>query len=219
MSWCTTCHDSQNACESEDNMFWMPWDEPLDPDSCIAITYKCVCHGKPCCPGMIFNPDASSAPCIMLLTDPVSLPTLAPVSASPVSAVPIIPNPTPTSQPVTSLAPPLTSPNDSNIFSTDNTLSVWNAFLKINPLTYKVSNNPPVYTLQAEGGAAGNGNIVSESEAYSVLISSIFLASWDTHSTNNADWNVAFTYFEGYFNEWKRMCLNSNPSNGCQYDR
>jgi len=95
---------------------------------------------------------------------------------------------------------------------------VWDALLTIDPLTYKVSNNPPVYALQAEGGAAGNGNVVSESQAYSVLISSIVLASWDTHSTNNADWNVALTYFEGYFNGWKRMCLNSNPSNGCQYD-
>jgi len=84
MSWCTECHKSKEACESEANTFWMLWGEPKDPDSCIAITYSCVGHGKPCCHGMICDPDKSSAPCIVDSSPPVSSPTLPPVSSAPV---------------------------------------------------------------------------------------------------------------------------------------
>jgi len=102
MGWCDACHTSQESCESESNTFWMPWGEPVDEDSCIAITYSCVGHGKPCCPGMICNPDASSAPCIVDPSPPVSSPTLAPVSLAPVSSAPVT---SPTSSPVAAPQP------------------------------------------------------------------------------------------------------------------
>jgi len=86
------------------NTFWMPWGEPLDADSCIAITYSCVGHGKPCCPGMICNPDSSSAPCIVDTSPPVSSPTLPPVSMAPVSKAPVV---SPTFAPV---IPPTSPP-------------------------------------------------------------------------------------------------------------
>jgi len=97
MSWCESCHNSKEACESEGNTFWMPWGEPVDQDSCIAITYSCVGHGKPCCPGMICNPDTSSAPCIVDQSPPVtSPPQAAPTNppiplTSPPSAAPTSP--------------------------------------------------------------------------------------------------------------------------------
>mmetsp|Transcript_5793 Transcript_5793/g.8883 ORF Transcript_5793/g.8883 Transcript_5793/m.8883 type:complete len:239 (-) Transcript_5793:169-885(-) len=85
----------------------MPWGEPVDDDSCIAITYSCVGHGKPCCPGMICNPDSASAPCIVDTTPPVSSPTLPPVSMAPV----VSPTVAPTSAPVVSpTAAPTSSP-------------------------------------------------------------------------------------------------------------
>jgi hypothetical protein len=108
-----------------------------------------------------------------------------------------------------------------NLFRTTETLSAWDAFLQLESLTFKVSNNPPVYALQAAGGAAGSGNVVSESQAYAVFITAVVLASWETHkkaSLTDADWNLAVTYFQGYFNGWKRMCLNSNKFSGCQSD-
>mmetsp|Transcript_32272 Transcript_32272/g.47706 ORF Transcript_32272/g.47706 Transcript_32272/m.47706 type:complete len:635 (+) Transcript_32272:70-1974(+) len=112
MSWCSSCHDSQAACESEggQNTFWMPWGEPVNPDSCIAITYSCVGHGKPCCPGMICNPDSSSAPCIVDTSPPVSSPTLPPVSMAPVISPTSNPtaNPTPSPTATPTVAPVVT---------------------------------------------------------------------------------------------------------------
>jgi len=93
--------------------------------------------------------------------------------------------------------------------------------MELDSLTLKVSDDPPLYALQAAGGAAGSGNVVTESQAYSLLITSIVLASWDTHkmsSNTDADWDIAVEYFEGYFNGWKSMCLNSNKFSGCQSD-
>lgn len=107
------------------------------------------------------------------------------------------------------------------LFSTTESLSTWDAFMNLDSLTLKVFNDPPLYALQAAGGAAGSGNVVTESQAYSLFITSIVLASWDTHkmsSNTDADWDTAVEYFEGYFNGWKSMCINSNKQSGCQSD-
>ena len=135
------------------------------------------------------------------------------------ASVSIIPSP---STPLISNAATHSSRSgDVPLFKTTATLSSWDAFLLLDSLTLKVSNNPPLYALQAAGGAAGSGNVVSESQAYGIFITAVVLASWDTHKTpslTDADWNRAVTYFEGYFNGWKRMCLNSNKFSGCQGD-
>jgi hypothetical protein len=125
------------------------------------------------------------------------------------------------SVPTTPTNSPPTEQFTGELFSTTESLSTWDAFMKLDSLTLKVSNDPPLYALQAAGGAAGSGNVVTESQAYSLLITSIVLASWDTHkmsSNTDADWNTVVVYFEGYFNGWKSMCLNSNKFSGCQSD-
>eukprot|EP00547_Thalassionema_nitzschioides_P008258 CAMPEP_0194227352 /NCGR_PEP_ID=MMETSP0156-20130528/42813_1 /TAXON_ID=33649 /ORGANISM="Thalassionema nitzschioides, Strain L26-B" /LENGTH=1087 /DNA_ID=CAMNT_0038959831 /DNA_START=53 /DNA_END=3313 /DNA_ORIENTATION=+ len=206
---CINWVDNNEAACLAANYYWLPWGAPVDPDSCIAITYSCVGHGTPCCPGMICNPDTASAPCIVDTAPPVNSPTLAPVSMAPVS------NNTPQPVPIETTAPVLPN-NEGGLFSTDQSLSVWDAFRNLDSLTYEVSTNPLVYALQAEGGAAGSGNVVTESQAYGLLITSIVLASWETHSTSaeGADWHLAVKYFEGYFNGWKMMCFASTGT--CQ---
>ena len=70
------------------------------------------------------------------------------------------------------------------------------------------------------GGAAGGGNlVVSESQAYGLLITGTVLASWDTHAGQvpEANRNEVLESFEGYYNFWKEMCMNSSgKSSNCQ---
>jgi hypothetical protein len=70
------------------------------------------------------------------------------------------------------------------------------------------------------GGAAGSGNlVVSESQAYSLLITGTVLASWDTHAgkVGGSTRSDVIKSFEGYFNFWKQMCKDSsNKSSNCQ---
>jgi hypothetical protein len=70
------------------------------------------------------------------------------------------------------------------------------------------------------GGAAGSGNlVVSEGQAYGLLITGTILASWDTHAgqVSGAKRNQVLKYFEGYYNFWKGMCKNSsNKGSNCQ---
>jgi hypothetical protein len=70
------------------------------------------------------------------------------------------------------------------------------------------------------GGAAGDGeDVVSESQAYALLITGTVLASWDTHAgkARNSKRSDVIKSFEGYFNFWKQMCSNSsNKSSNCQ---
>jgi hypothetical protein len=61
--------------------------------------------------------------------------------------------------------------------------------------------------------------VVSESQAYSLLITGTVLASWDTHAGKvpNSKRSDVIKSFEGYFNFWKQMCLNSsNKGSNCQ---
>eukprot|EP00542_Grammatophora_oceanica_P004661 CAMPEP_0194065916 /NCGR_PEP_ID=MMETSP0009_2-20130614/85733_1 /TAXON_ID=210454 /ORGANISM="Grammatophora oceanica, Strain CCMP 410" /LENGTH=1128 /DNA_ID=CAMNT_0038718813 /DNA_START=91 /DNA_END=3477 /DNA_ORIENTATION=+ len=218
ITWeCNSCHQSEEHCLSAGNYHWMPWGEPIDDDSCIAITYSCVGHGKPCCPGMICNPDTSSAPCIVGTSAPE--PTTAPEPTSP-------PVPEPTASPVTPAptGPPTTpapvTTIESELFSTDTGLNAYDAFLEltIDSLTYVVQQTPPVYALVASGGAAGSGDVVSESQAYALLTTGIVLASWDEQSSDlvGGEWDEVVTHFEGYYNGWKKMCVGSSVNAGCQ---
>ena len=74
--------------------------------------------------------------------------------------------------------------------------------------------------LTHRGGAAGAGSsVVSEGQAYGLLITGTVLASWDTHAgqVSGADRSKVLKSFEGYYNFWKEMCRNSSgKSSNCQ---
>lgn len=140
---------------------------------------------------------------------------------------PVTPNPT--LAPVTPTLPPTGSPTitpsptaESVLLSTTNAMSAWDVFQGLNHLTKVNSDSPRSYALVAGGGAAGNGgSVVTESQAYALLITGTVLASWDTHAgkettDNGADRSVAIDAFEGYFNFWKKMCQNSVGGSTCQ---
>jgi len=81
-------------------------------------------------------------------------------------------------------------------------------------LTRTVSQNPYTLSLLAEGGAAGSGgSVVSEGQGYAVLTAGISLASLDINDSKRSE---ATTTFWGYFNGWKRMCINSTNQSACQ---
>jgi len=181
------------------------------PENTWCHESKSNCEGP--CNGIYRDPYNQPPPVPTNTSAPTATP---PTSIPPVSIAPVV-NDTP--QPVVIQTPAPSSPsNGGELFSTSNTLSAWDALLKIEPLTNVVSSNPPVYSLLASGGAAGSGDVVSEGQAYGMLISAIVLASWDSHSIGNseANWDVAVDYFEGYFNGWKTMCLGSSTIAGCQ---
>jgi len=67
----------------------------------------------------------------------------------------------------------------------------------------------------------GGGNlVVSESQAYGLLITGTVLASWDTHAgkVRGSKRSDVLEYFEGYYNFWKQMCKDSteNVRTNCQ---
>lgn len=73
------------------------------------------------------------------------------------------------------------------------------------------------------GGAAGGGNlVVSESQAYGLLITGTVLASWDTHAgkVSGSKRSEVLQSFEAYYNFWKQMCKDSssNEETNCQPD-
>ena len=105
-----------------------------------------------------------------------------------------------------SSAPPTTTP----LFSASTTRSSYEALKQLDFLTNVIqAADPPIYALVvAEGGAAGNGNVVSEGQAYGVMIAGITLAAMDTSDPNRQD---TMNRFYGYFNGWKRMCEMSTP--------
>jgi hypothetical protein len=105
------------------------------------------------------------------------------------------------------------------LYSTDTSLSTWEAFKLLDVLKYTVSENPPIYAYTSSGGAVGkSGNVVSESQSYGLMITGITLASWDSHkeSYGDAERAEAVTAFEGYFNGWVQMCQNSVVASACQ---
>lgn len=76
-------------------------------------------------------------------------------------------------------------------------------------------------SISYSGGAAGGGNlVVSESQAYGLLITGTVLASWDTHAgqvVSAEKRSEVLNSFEGYYNFWKDMCKNSsNKGSNCQ---
>ena len=85
--------------------------------------------------------------------------------------------------------------------------------------TYKISSK--MWSYVASGGVAGSGDsVVSESQAYSLLMTGIILASWDSQASgtqSETQRQEVIDAFEAYFNGWKKMCqISSAP---CQSDK
>jgi hypothetical protein len=149
-----------------------------------------------CVSGMVCDPSPSSHPCIVNPSAP-TVPIPAPVAA-PTYPVPV---------------PPV-APFDGQLFSTTNTLTPYQALRALDNIVNKISLDPPLFAVTSSGGAAGG--VVSESQAYGLFVTGVVLASWGTHGGTPTEWEVAVDYFEGFFNGWKKMCLNSNAAAGCQ---
>jgi hypothetical protein len=136
-------------------------------------------------------------------TAPVSAPT------TPVAAPVAAPSPT---------AP--TVPFSGDLFSTTNTLTTWEIYQGLSSLTYTASSSPLTLALVASGGVSGSGgSVVSEGQAYGLLITGIVLASWDTHAQDksDADRQAVVDDFYGYFNGWVAMCQNNQAGGtSCQ---
>ena len=109
------------------------------------------------------------------------------------------PTPNPTQEPIV----------DDSLFCTQNYMSSVDALSYMDGITYQVNSNPLTLSVIASGGAAGSGNVVSEGQGYGVLSSAIALASLDISDSNR---NTVMDQFYGYFNGWKKMCINSSPS-------
>ena len=109
INWpCNGCNDSEEKCNTA-GYYWIPWGIPVDPESCIAITYSCIGHGKPCCPGMECN--NGNGPCVISSSPPVTTPTPPPVTMTepPTTAAPSpspsdVPSPSPSDVPSPSLS-------------------------------------------------------------------------------------------------------------------
>jgi len=145
-----------------------------------------------------------------------------PIPTGPVepTAAPVI---EPTPAPVPTPAPAPTEPFNGELLSTDNAMNAWEVYQGLALVTQKNSENPPKYAYVSSGGAAGDGGyVVSEGQAYGLLITGTVLASWDTHAGQVPGANRAevLKYFEGYYNFWKEMCKNSsnNPNSNCQWN-
>eukprot|EP00957_Ditylum_brightwellii_P129378 9869269-Ditylum_brightwellii.AAC.1 len=99
------------------------------------------------------------------------------------------------------------------MFSTGLTRTSFEALQDFTDLHYVVQEDPPIYSVVAEGGAAGS-DVVSEGQGYGLLISGVTLASMELHDPNRS---YVMNLFYGYFNAWKRMVeLSSSDYGHCQ---
>jgi hypothetical protein len=175
------CGSTENECIGcNQDVFWMPNGAPYE--TCAARWAQCQWTGytkdrSNCCPGMGCTGDQYYAQCLPLApstnspqlpTPPTPYPTpTPPVTIKPTA--PIVPQPTlspatPTQKPT---GKPISSPTEHRLFSTTSTLSAWDAFALLESLTHKIddSDASPKYSVLASGGAAGNGDVVSESQS------------------------------------------------------
>ena len=203
-SWCGDTESQCLSCGTDGDKTWLPDGEQT---SCIARWGDCTNDVSGCCsPGLCVG-DQWYKQC------------LPPHNVPPITPTP--PNPTSTSYPVT-LAPFPASPTYSpetpslsnTLFSTPNVRSSYDALLELDSITNVIqASNPPIYSIIAEGGAAGNGDVVSEGQAYAVMIAGVTLAAMEPSHPNRQD---TMNRFHGYFYGWKRMCQNSTPKAFCQ---
>jgi len=136
-------------------------------------------------------------------------PTAAPVN--PPTPSPTLSSPTPS--PIQSNNPTTKSPTSQPQIAyscTENSISSFDLLNYMDELSYQVSSSPYTLSILAEGGAAGpGGSVVSEGQGYGLLTSAIALASLDVSDVKRSQ---VIEKFYGYFNGWKKMCINSSPS-------
>merc|ERR1719464_1586110 len=209
ITWCGSTYGSCMECDNSDGVTWLP----NGPQSQCQQRWD-GCDGNPngCCNGLTcqWRTGFGYNACLPNL-DPTPTPVPAPPTKTPTVA--------PTLPPVPTISPAPTS--KASLLSTDKALNAWEVFLGLDYITHK--NSPTNYALVASGGAAGGGNlVVSESQAYGLLITGTVLASWNTHAGKvpNSKRSEVLKYFEGYYNFWKQMCKDStpNPKTNCQPD-
>jgi len=181
-------------------------------DEYPTVCGACVCNN---------NNDNNSNPTIPPPTGnpPPPPPTPSPVDVPEVSQP--VPDPVPAPTPGNNV-PVVPRPNvpAGILLRTDKAMNAWDVFLGLDYMTHVNSLSPPNFSLVASGGAAGSGNlVVSESQAYGLLITGTILASWDYHAGTiiGSSKSDVMTHFEGYFNFWKNMCkTSSNGYANCQ---
>lgn len=213
VNWCGSDYDSCMNCDNTD-VAWLPNGAPSN-SQCGERWAGCDGNNDTnhngCCSGLTcqWRSGYNYMAC---------LPNLDP-TAAPVPPPPTYP---PTNTPTVPIEPtisPAPTPK-SSLLNTDYAMNAWDVYLGLDYITHKNSINPPNYALVASGGAAGSGNlVVSESQAYGLLITGSVLASWDTHAGRvaNSKRSDVIKSFEGYFNFWMEMCKNSsNKGSNCQ---
>ena len=211
-TWCGDTEAECLTCGSSGDKTWLP-DGPRD--NCIARFGECTNDMDSCCYPAICVGNQWYRQC---LSNPDGPPP-APTPPAPTPPAPTPPSPTPpVSSPTHSPTTPSPVPIGSNtLFSTSTIRSSYEALLELDSLTNIIqASNPPIYALVAEGGAAGNGNVVSEGQAYGVMIAGITLAAMDASDPNRQD---TMNRFYGYYNGWKRMCEISTPFAFCQDEK
>jgi len=205
VDWCGPSYDSCMKCDNKD----VTWLSNGPRDQCMERWSDCDGNPNGCCDGLTcrWRDGEGYNACLPNLN-----PTPAPVPAPPTK--------TPTYAPTVPIEPtisPAPTP-ESSLLSTDKAMDAWAVFQGLDYITHK--NSADNYALVASGGAAGSGNlVVSESQAYGLLITGTILASWDTHAdkVKNSSRSEVLKYFEGYYNFWKQMCKDSsNKSTNCQ---
>ena len=213
-TWCGDTKDQCLSCGTSGDKAWLPNGEQ---STCIARWGECTNNPDGCCSPGVCVGDEHYKQCAAPHNAPPTVPAPtaptppAPTSSPtrPVTRAPVTTSPTP--PPVT---PSPIPPGSNTLFSTSNTRSSYNALKELEPLTNIIqASNPPIYALVAEGGAAGSGNVVSEGQAYGIMIAGITLAAMDKSDPNRQD---TMNRFYGYFNGWKRMCEISTPKAYCQ---
>jgi len=210
--WCGDTEAQCLSCGTAGDKTWLPNGARTN---CIARWGDCTNDENGCCsPGLCVG-DQFYKQCLPPHNVPPSLTPPSPTPPSPTPPSPIVTlAPVPVSPTYTPTTPSPIPPGSNTLFSTSNTRSSYDALLELDPITNIIQvSNPPIYALVAEGGAAGNGNVVSEGQAYAMMIAGITLAAMDPSDPNRQD---TMNRFYGYYYGWKRMCQNSTPSAYCQ---
>merc|ERR1712190_252824 len=185
------CSESKENCEGPCDKWWLPNGAV---EGCSARYESCTTDSDCCSPGVCMSDSSGYKSCTAPPDTPA--PVATPTTPSPV-ATPTTPSPT-------------ISQSEGHLSCTENSMSSVSAFSSMEDLTYVVSNSPYTLSILAEGGAAGaGGSVVSEGQGYGLLTSAIALASLES---SDPERNDVMNKFYGYFNGWKKMCINSSPS-------
>lgn len=207
-SWCGDTESQCLSCGSPGDKTWL---SDGAQSNCIARFAECTNDVNSCCYPAACLGDQYYRQC---RPDPNAPPPNPPNPPNPPAPTPPAPTPPVAPSPTFPVTPSPVAVGSNTLFSTSNTRSSYEALLELESLTNIIqASNPPIYALVAEGGAAGNGNVVSEGQAYAVMIAGITLAAMDVSDPNRQD---TMLRFYGYYNGWKRMCQISTPKAYCQ---